>query len=161
MEPKLPPATNYYPVPRSTAEVELTRDDENMLGAKVRCSDCERRVFDLFADFEYTGRDYNCGPLWESRIRVERKCPGCKTRNRTYVTAALGEPLGESGPWKCDHCGAYLGKIDAPRGRIIVPCRCKKSHVRVTALDAMSVVDERNRAVVASTSVDDLEDLPF
>ena len=132
------------PVPRSNAAVEVvislaqSRRIDHGPAVMVRCAACRHRLFDLRA----------AGDGLRSLV-VTRKCPQCKCSNTGLVTHVPGHPLDApdalDGGWWCA-CGQLLGRIDAGRGRITVPCRhCKdndtreKVKIRVIAADAIAV----------------------
>lgn len=177
----LPPATNYYPIPNSRAVAEIRRTGDGSLVAAVRCAAGGHRLFDVYEREVFSHIDqFSDVPIHETRYLVVRQCPRCKTRDARYVTAQRGIPVGVDGPWKCDHCGAHLARIEAPRGRLIVPCpKCRstpdhpKIDIRVTAADAFETVrwaaerlerakkERSSPRSAASAPDDDFGDVPF
>jgi hypothetical protein len=133
------PNPPYLSVPRSNVVVEiaisLAQSQRIDHGPKVlvRCGGCGHRVFDLRADHDGL-----------RSLVATRKCLRCGRLNCGRITRVSGYALSGSdaidGDWLCE-CGHYLGRVDAVRGRITVPCRHCKEKVSVIATQAMAVVE--------------------
>lgn len=85
----------------------------------VRCGDCGNRLYDARPRVLSMGESMHCTTCYA----LVRKCPKCKQLNTRDVTDTDGERVGDSGRWLCN-CGAFLAEVQAPRGRVKVPCRC-------------------------------------
>jgi phage FluMu protein Com len=105
---------------------------------EVRCSPCNKRLFDVTLGREFLGEDY--GMVEDGTLVVTRKCPQCGRLNEGRVTRTVGQPYESrdalNGPWRCTHCSRSLGKVDPVRGRVTTRCRCGQE-TRATALDAI------------------------
>lgn len=141
--PALGVATNFYPVPRSDVVVEVAYPKGRALVAIVRHARCGHRLCDVLEHERLVGfAGLGDVPVYERQFLVERACPRCKTQNTRAVTARRGVPVGDSGAWQCEHCGGHLAQVDAPRGRLVLPCpKCRAGQkARVTAAEAFATV---------------------
>jgi phage FluMu protein Com len=136
--------SGYVAVPMTNVVIDVIEWFEEVPhDMVVRCAGCGKRLFNFKSRREFT----LSGASWLSGYYIERLCPKCKRLNTIGVTATKGYPVGDSKRWVCE-CGGFLGKIDAPRGRIILSCRCNHE-IRVSAIDA------------AQAAIDDYLSIPF
>jgi phage FluMu protein Com len=161
----LPPVVDYHPIPRSTAVLQVAREQGSGAAcAIVRCKDCSHRLFDVFEREIQVGWYAEIDVAeYETQLFVARKCPRCKSANTRHVTAKPGHPVGEFGPWRCHHCSSFLARIDAPRGRLILMCNktgCKHE-VRVTAAEVFHALKHLEAAKRPECADDDFGDVPF
>ncbi len=142
-----------FRVTMSDAEATLNRNEPQV---QVRCLACDRRLFDVF---EVRRFHFQYGMVPNGSLRIERKCPSCKRKNRGVVTASPGDPLTNGsvleGRWLCP-CGKYLGHVDAIRGRMKMSCDRCHAEVRSVAAGAIAVASVPTRPV---SNVPDIEPL--
>ncbi len=132
------------PVPHSNVRAETDYWAETGDPALIiRCDDCGYRLYDARPRVVFMGE----GVIGVYCYNLQRKCPKCKVLNNRDITCHDGQAVGEDGRWLCN-CGAFLAQVQAPRGRVKVPCRCHRAAV-VTIPRAIQVVRES------------IEDIPF
>lgn len=144
------PEDRYCSIPASVALLDRQYDPHlDKSWAIIRCAAGGHRLFDLFEVDVVVGYggEYDDVPISQKQYLISRACPQCKTMNERYLTANRGVPVGDDGPWKCHHCGRHLGRVDAPRGRIILNCHkssCKQE-IRLSAIDVFSRLEATER----------------
>ena len=122
-----PPNNGTARPPAITASVAGRHPDGTVARVVIRCSNCGGRVCDLLFP-GHKGRPLDVAAV----IKAEVRCPACGETASRALAGPRRAAVVVSGAWRCVGgpwagvgiaCDRHLGRVDAARGRLMLPHR--------------------------------------